>query len=94
MDFFKPSFKNNSSNFGKNKTFGIIFKDPRIINIIWLDGGHNGGKDIWPTDRQLLQSFMERNIRIHVRVTPYQVEIDFLHNYIINKNFTLRGAKL
>jgi len=52
----------------------VTQEDPRIINIIWLDGGHNGGKDIWPTDRQLLQSFMERNIRIHVRVTPYQVQ--------------------
>ena len=26
-----------------------------LSSMVWLDGGHNGGRDIWPTDRRLLQ---------------------------------------
>ena len=42
--------------------------------MIWLDGGHNGGKDIWITDKRLLKSLVDKNIKIDVRVTPYQVK--------------------
>ena len=46
----------------------------RISSMIWLDGGHNGGKDIWITDKRLLKSLVDKNIKIDVRVTPYQVK--------------------
>jgi len=45
-----------------------------IENMVWLDGGHNGGKDIWPTQKQLLEVLAEKKIKVHVRVTPYQIK--------------------
>ena len=41
--------------------------------MVWLDGGHNGGKDIWLTDKTVLQTLVDLNIEVEVRVTPYQV---------------------
>uniref|UniRef100_A0A914WFL3 Uncharacterized protein n=1 Tax=Plectus sambesii TaxID=2011161 RepID=A0A914WFL3_9BILA len=41
---------------------------------VWLDGGHNGKKeDVWVTDEALLKEVVQRNIRVSVHVTPYQV---------------------
>ena len=44
-----------------------------LTSLVWLDGGHNGGRNIWPTDRRLLQGLVEAGIRVEVRVSPYQV---------------------
>ena len=46
-----------------------------LTSMVWLDGGHNGGRDIWPTDRRLLQRLAEAGVRLEVRVTPYQVRM-------------------
>ena len=40
---------------------------------IWLDGGHNGGKDIYITDRRILEKLAEFRINVSIRVTPYQI---------------------
>ena len=45
-----------------------------LTSMVWLDGGHNGGRDIWPTDRKLLQRLAEAGVRVEVRVSPYQVK--------------------
>ena len=47
----------------------------RLTSMVWLDGGHNGGRDIWPTDRRLLQGLAEAGIKLEVRVSPYQVKM-------------------
>ena len=47
--------------------------DLTLHRLVWLDGGHNGGKDIWLTDRALLQTVVDLDIQVDVRVTPYQV---------------------
>jgi len=44
-----------------------------IDRMVWLDGGHNGGKDIWPINKDLLSQLVLKNIVVDVRVTPYQV---------------------
>ena len=44
-----------------------------IEQMVWLDGGHNGGKDIWLTDKKILEAIVEKKISVDVRVTPYQV---------------------
>ena len=44
-----------------------------LTSLVWLDGGHNGGRDIWPTERRLLQGLVEAGVRVEVRVSPYQV---------------------
>ena len=44
-----------------------------IRQMVWLDGGHNGGADIWLTDKTILQTLVDLNIEVEVRVTPYQV---------------------
>ena len=46
-----------------------------IERIIWLDGGHNGGKETWITDETVLETIATKtNIIIEVKVTPYQVK--------------------
>ena len=49
-----------------------------LTSMVWLDGGHNGGQDIWPTERRLLQGLVEAGIRVEVRVSPYQVSYHHL----------------
>merc|ERR1712110_972709 len=47
----------------------------KIEKMIWLDGGHNGGKDTWITDEEVLKTLATKtNINIEVKVTPYQVQ--------------------
>ena len=46
-----------------------------LASMVWLDGGHNGGRDIWPTDRRLLERLAEAGIKLEVRVSPYQVKM-------------------
>ena len=46
-----------------------------LSSMVWLDGGHNGGRDIWPTDRRLLQRLAEAGVKVEVRVSPYQVRM-------------------
>ena len=47
----------------------------QIEKMIWLDGGHNGGKDTWITDEAVLETLAKKtNIKIEVKVTPYQVK--------------------
>ena len=46
-----------------------------LASMVWLDGGHNGGRDIWPTDRRLLQGLAEAGVKVEVRVSPYQVKM-------------------
>jgi len=45
-----------------------------VTDMYWLDGGHAGGSNTWVTDRGLLTDLASSGIRIHVHVTPYQVE--------------------
>ncbi len=44
-----------------------------LHTFIWLDGGHNGGKDIYLTDKLILDKFSKFKINVSVRVTPYQI---------------------
>ena len=47
----------------------------KIERMIWLDGGHNGGKDTWITDEEVLKTLATKTtINIEVKVTPYQVQ--------------------
>ncbi|XP_018328351.1 UPF0565 protein C2orf69 homolog isoform X2 [Agrilus planipennis] len=48
----------------------------RIKDMYWLDGGHSGGKNTWITSRSLLETLTRLGIRVHVRVTPYQITDD------------------
>lgn len=49
----------------------------KISNVYWLDGGHSGGYDTWVTNKEVLASLAARkNIKIHIHVTPYQVQDD------------------
>ena len=45
-----------------------------LATMVWLDGGHNGGRDIWLTDARLLRALVEAGTKVVVRVTPYQVK--------------------
>ena len=45
-----------------------------LATMVWLDGGHNGGRDIWLTDARLLRTLVEADTKVVVRVTPYQVK--------------------
>merc|ERR1712156_69964 len=55
------------------KYFEPFFKS--VQTMCWLDGGHNGGKETWITDKKLLTDFARtnKNIQIDIRVTPYQI---------------------
>ena len=46
-----------------------------------LDSGHNGGKDIFITQDDVLQHLQDMGIHIHVHVTPYQIK-DITRPYI------------
>ncbi|KAK9505439.1 hypothetical protein O3M35_009500 [Rhynocoris fuscipes] len=48
----------------------------RISDIYWLDGGHSGGKNTWVTSRSLLETLTRLGIRVHVHVTPFQINDD------------------
>ena len=49
----------------------------QIERMIWLDGGHNGGKDTWITDEAVLETLATKtNITVEIKVTPYQVKDD------------------
>jgi len=49
----------------------------QIERMIWLDGGHNGGKDTWVTDETVLETLATKtNITVEIKVTPYQVKDD------------------
>jgi len=45
----------------------------KISRMYWLDGGHNGGRETWITDKSLLSALATSGIQVRVRVTPYQV---------------------
>ena len=44
-----------------------------IKHMYWLDGGHSGGKNTWITSRSLLETLTRTGIRLHVHMTPYQL---------------------
>ncbi|XP_066974438.1 mitochondrial protein C2orf69 homolog isoform X2 [Macrobrachium rosenbergii] len=47
----------------------------KISNMYWLDGGHAGGSKTWITEISVLNTLASlSHIKIHVHVTPYQVE--------------------
>lgn len=46
----------------------------RIESMYWLDGGHAGAKNTWITSRSLLETLTRLNIKIHIHVSPYQVQ--------------------
>lgn len=48
----------------------------RIKKMIWLDGGHSGGKDTWVTSSQTLSSLKGMDIMVDIHVTPYQINDD------------------
>ncbi|XP_031333086.1 UPF0565 protein C2orf69 homolog isoform X1 [Photinus pyralis] len=45
----------------------------QIEDMYWLDGGHSGQKNTWITSRSLLETLTRLGIRVHVHVTPYQI---------------------
>ena len=44
-----------------------------VVQMFWLDGGHNGGSETWITDSEILKSLLGTKTEIRVHVTPYQV---------------------
>lgn len=46
----------------------------RVTDLYWLDGGHVGGKNTWITDVSILTTLSSLNWKIHVHVTPYQIQ--------------------
>jgi len=44
-----------------------------VAEMVWLDGGHSGGKDIWITQDSILKHLVDTKIHLDVHVTPYQV---------------------
>ncbi|KAK9738203.1 C2orf69 [Popillia japonica] len=54
-------------------SMGIV---SRIKDMYWLDGGHSGGKNTWITSRPLLETLTRLGIKVHVHVTPYQIQDD------------------
>ena len=45
----------------------------KISAIYWLDCGHNGGNKVWVTEDESVKELAELGVKIHVHVTPYQV---------------------
>lgn len=49
-----------------------------IENFFWLDGGHNGGKKTWITEKKILDPFVKFSKIFgwtsEIHVTPYQIE--------------------
>lgn len=53
----------------------IIKFSGKIERMVWLDGGHNGGKDTWINDEAILETIARKtDIKIDIKVTPYQVK--------------------
>ncbi|XP_023311610.1 UPF0565 protein C2orf69 homolog isoform X2 [Anoplophora glabripennis] len=48
----------------------------KVTDMFWLDGGHSGGKNTWITSRPLLETLTGLGIKIHIHVTPYQIQDD------------------
>lgn len=48
----------------------------QIEDMYWLDGGHSGQKNTWITSRSLLETLTRLGIRVHIHVTPYQINDD------------------
>jgi hypothetical protein len=47
-----------------------------LRHIIWLDSGHQGLENVWPTDSKVIENILvlkANQIRFYVYVTPYQV---------------------
>ncbi|XP_011870114.1 PREDICTED: UPF0565 protein C2orf69 homolog isoform X2 [Vollenhovia emeryi] len=64
-------YDNNSSDNSNNLISNFI---KLIKNMWWLDGGHNGSKNTWITDRGILGSFAKLGVNVHIHVTPYQMQ--------------------
>lgn len=62
-------------------TAGVADFVKRVVNMYWLDGGHNGGSKTWVTDDNVLQTLADSNIHVHAHVTPYQMN-DFNRKWI------------
>lgn len=53
---------------------GLIEFARSVRRMVWLDGGHNGGKDIWITREDILKTLATKtDVQVDVRVTPYQI---------------------
>ena len=63
-------------NFECEKDVAKLLKfSEQIERMIWLDGGHNGGKDTWITDEAVLETLATKtNVTVEIKVTPYQVK--------------------
>ncbi|CAH2085877.1 unnamed protein product [Euphydryas editha] len=46
----------------------------RVRSMVWLDGGHAGGKNTWITSRSLLETLTRLDVNVFVHVSPYQVQ--------------------
>uniref|UniRef100_A0A915HV79 Uncharacterized protein n=1 Tax=Romanomermis culicivorax TaxID=13658 RepID=A0A915HV79_ROMCU len=51
----------------------------KISDFYFLDGGHNGGRNAWITDKSLLECcfgevFSDKRVKVHVHMTPYQLQ--------------------
>ncbi|XP_060527137.1 mitochondrial protein C2orf69 homolog isoform X2 [Cylas formicarius] len=55
------------------EVFGVM---ARIEDMYWLDGGHSGGTNTWVTSKTVLETLASSSIRVHVHVTPYQIDDD------------------
>ncbi|XP_020287884.1 UPF0565 protein C2orf69 homolog isoform X2 [Pseudomyrmex gracilis] len=69
-------YDENPNTDGNTRNFIKLIKD-----MWWLDGGHNGSKNTWITDQNILRSFAKLRIDAHVHVTPYQMQ-DFHRPWI------------
>ena len=45
----------------------------KLSAIYWLDSGHNGKGNVWITEDESLKELAELRVKIHVHVTPYQI---------------------
>lgn len=46
----------------------------QVKAMYWLDGGHNGGSDVWITDEHLLRRLVSLGIDVESHVSPYEVK--------------------
>lgn len=68
IHYFNDSPFNNESN--------LVSEIKRLKKIMWLDGGHSGGKDTWITSPSILSSLAALNIMVDIHITPYQIKDD------------------
>ncbi|KAK7603053.1 hypothetical protein V9T40_003052 [Parthenolecanium corni] len=69
LNQFVHEFHHLQNNFNQEDSAVVS----RIDEMYFLDAGHAGSSNIWVTDAVLLRTLSSLGIKIHVHVTPYQV---------------------